>query len=158
MSTIKEEDAIKRMASYCARGEQSKADAFEKLKRWGIDSKAIGGILEALETGGFIDDERFCRAFVNDKFRFSKWGRHKIAQALYLKKIPSEISQPYLDGIDEEEYLQTLRGLIKSKMKSVKAKDDRDLIAKLIRFGMSRGFEYEYIKRCLDELGLQLTS
>ena len=150
MSTIKEETAVRRIASYCAKSEQSRADAYEKLKKWGFDGKTIEGMLDALETGGFIDDERFCRSFVNDKFRFNKWGRLKIAQALALRKIPGEVYQPYLNDIDEDEYLATLKKLIDMKKRSVHGKNEYDKTAKLIRFAASRGFEMRYIKQCLD--------
>ena len=152
MSTITEEAAVKRMASYCAKSEHSRADVYEKLKRWGFDGKVIDKILEALETGGFIDNERFCRSFVNDKFRFNKWGRLKIGQALALHKIPSSIANRYLNEIDEEEYMDVLRKLINTKKRSVQGKDERDKEAKLIRFAASRGFEIRYIKQCLGTL------
>ncbi len=72
------------------RSEHSRADAYEILKKWGFDNKMIEGMLEALETGGFINDKRFSKSFISDKFRFNKWGRLKIAQALALRKIPAE--------------------------------------------------------------------
>lgn len=152
MSTITEEAAVRRIASYCAKSEHSRADAYEKLKKWGFDSKVVEGMLKALETGGFIDDERFCRSFVNDKFRFNKWGRLKIGQALALRKIPSDIAQRYLNEIDEEEYVNVLQKLINTKKRSVQGKNERDKEAKLIRFAASRGFEMRYIKRCLGGL------
>ena len=149
MNTITEEAAIKRMAGNCAKSEHSRADAYEKFKRWGFSGKTINGMLDALEAGGFIDDERFCRSFVNDKFRFNKWGRLKIAQALALRKIPSDITQRYLNEIDEEEYLNILQKLIDTKKRSVQGKNEWDKEAKLIRFAASRGFEMRYIKQCL---------
>lgn len=150
MSTIKEETAVKRIASLCAKREHSRADAYDILKKWGFDGKVIKGMLAALETGGFIDDERFCRAYVNDKFKFSKWGRLKIAQGLYLKKIPTEIAQRYLKEIDDDDYVNVLKGLIESKKRSVSAKDKKDQDAKLMRFAASRGFEMRYILQCLQ--------
>ena len=110
----------------------------------------LGGILDRLESEKFIDDERFCRAFVNDKFRFAKWGKMKIAQGLYMKKIPSDVAWRYLNEIDEEEYLSILRDLLASKRKSIHAADDYELNGKLMRFAMSRGFELKDIKRCID--------
>lgn len=46
----------------------------------------INRIIDRLVVEKFIDEERYCRAFVNDKFRFAKWGKMKITQALYMKK------------------------------------------------------------------------
>ncbi len=108
---LTDEEALNRVASYCSTAEHCRAEINEKLQRWGIAYDTIARILDRLESEKFIDDERFCRAFVNDKFRFAKWGKMKIAQGLYMKKIPSDVAWRYLNEIDEEEYLSILRDL-----------------------------------------------
>ena len=79
---LTDEEALNRVASYCSTAEHCRAEINEKLQRWGIAYDTIARILDRLESEKFIDDERFCRAFVNDKFRFAKWGKMKIAQAI----------------------------------------------------------------------------
>ena len=105
---LTDEEALNRVASYCSTAEHCRAEINEKLQRWGIAYDTIARILDRLESEKFIDDERFCRAFVNDKFRFAKWGKMKIAQGLYMKKIPSDVAWRYLNEIDEEEYFLTI--------------------------------------------------
>ena len=151
MSTqLSDEEALNRVASYCSASEHCRAEITEKLQRWGIAYQTIASIVEKLEIEKFIDEERFCRAFVNDKFRFDKWGKMKIAQGLYMKKIPSDMAWRHLNGINEDEYLSILKGLLTAKRKSVHAKDDYELRVKLMRFAMSRGFEMKDISRCID--------
>lgn len=145
---LTDEEALNRVASYCSAAEHCRAEVNEKLQRWGIAYETIARILERLETEKYIDDERYCRAFVNDKFRFAKWGKMKIAQGLYMKKIPSDVAWRHLNEIDEEEYL--LRDLLASKRKSIHAKDDYELNGKLMRFAVSRGFELKDIRRCIE--------
>lgn len=147
---ITEENALCKIAAYCSSAERCKADVQERLQRWGLPYDGVRRILDYLVKERFLDDERYCRAFVNDKFRFSKWGKQKIAQGLYMKKIPSEMAWRHLSALDESDYLEVLRSLITSKRKSISAKDDYDLNQKLIRFALSRGFEFKDIKRCLD--------
>lgn len=147
---LTDEEALSRVASYCSTAEHCRAEISEKLQRWGIAYETIIRILNQLETERYIDEERFCHAFVNDKFRFCKWGKMKIAEGLYMKKIPKDVSWRCLNGIDEEEYLSILRDLLASKRKSINAKDDYELNGKLMRFAMSRGFELKDIKRCID--------
>ena len=48
------------------------------------DEFILARVIAALVKGCFVDDERFARAFANDKVRYNKWGRHKIDQALCL--------------------------------------------------------------------------
>lgn len=147
---LTDEEALNRVASYCSAAEHCRAEINEKLQRWGIAYDTISRILDQLEAEKYIDEERYCRAFVKDKFRFSKWGKMKIAQELYMKKVPSDVAWRYLNEIDEEEYLAILNGLLASKRKSVHAKDDFELNGKLMRFAMSRGFEMKDIKRCIE--------
>ena len=99
----------------------------------------------------YIDEERYARAFVKDKILYSKWGRRKIAQALWMKHIDEHIQQQVLDDVDDEEYLRVLRPLIRSKQRSTRAESTYELNTKLIRFGMSRGFSVDLIKRCLQD-------
>ena len=76
-------------------------------------------------------------------------GRIKIMQAFRLKNIPDTCCREALTEIEEEEYLCVLRKLLQSKARSVKAASDYERNGKLIRFGLSRGFEMNAITRCL---------
>ncbi|WP_294593121.1 regulatory protein RecX [uncultured Bacteroides sp.] len=150
MIEITETEALNRVAAYCSTAEHCRAEIAEKLQRWGIAYDAIERILDRLEQDKYIDEERFCRAFINDKYRFAKWGKVKIKQALQLKKIPSVTYHSFLNEIDEEEYLSILRDLLNSKRKSVRAENEYELNGKLMRFAFSRGFEMKDIRRCID--------
>ena len=146
---LTDEEALNRVASYCSTAEHCRAEINEKLQRWGIAYDTIARILDRLESEKFIDDERFCRAFVNDKFRFAKWGKIKIGQALQLKKIPQSVFYRYLNEIDEDEYLAILDNLLAVKRKSVHAENEYELNNKLVRFALSRGFEMKDIRHCI---------
>ena len=98
----------------------------------------------------YVDDERYARAFVKDKVRYNKWGRRKVEQALWQKHIDEDISQQALDEVDDEEYLNVLRPLLKQKIKSIKAENDYERNQKLVRFALGRGFTFDIIKQCLD--------
>ena len=84
-----------------------------------------------------------------DKYRFAKWGKIKIGQALQLKKIPQRVFFPYLNEIDEDEYLAILNNLLMTKRKSVHAENEFELTNKLVRFALSRGFEMKDIRHCI---------
>jgi regulatory protein len=99
---------------------------------------------------GFIDEERYCRAFVKDKVVYNKWGRRKVEQALWAKRIPQEIIREALDEVDQENYVDTLRQLLKNKSRSVKASSEYERTQKLIRFAAGRGFTMDVIRQCLN--------
>lgn len=145
-----EVEALNKITGYCSAGEHCRSEVVEKMQRWGLPYETVNRIVEHLVEEKFIDEERYCKAFINDKYRFDKWGKIKIAQALQLKKIPSSLYWIYLNNIDKEEYLSILNKLLQSKRKSVHAETEFERNGKLIRFALSRGFEMDDIRQCLD--------
>lgn len=146
------EEALHRTAALCSTGEQCIFDIREKLLRWGIASDDIKQIIEKLIQGKFIDEDRYCKSFVNDKLRFYKWGKIKIIYALRQKGISSQNIDNAINCIDEEKYLETLQEIILSKRKSIKNDTPENVKAKLFRFAASRGFEPECINLCLKTI------
>ena len=125
------------------------------MEKWEIDPAAQERILDYLHREKYVDDERFTRFFSRDKIRYNKWGRRKVEQALWMKRIPREISTPILDELEEEMYVDVLRPLLQQKRKSVKAKSDYELRMKLIRFALQRGFTMDIIQQCLNTDGCE---
>lgn len=150
MKELTEGEALHKAAAYCTATERCKYEVTEKMNAWGVDIETQERIIKRLVEEKFIDEERFCRFFVNDKFRFNKWGKIKINQALYQKRIPSQICNKYLDEIDEEEYIDILRSLLSAKKRSTKAPDEYQLNIKLMRFAASRGFEQNVVRKCIQ--------
>ena len=150
MTNITETEALNKVAAYCSAAEHCRAEISEKLHRWGLPYAAINRILKRLVAEKYIDEERFCRAFVNDKYRFAKWGKVKIAQALQLKKVPYNTCRQFLNEIDEEEYLSILDRLLTAKSKSIHAENEYELNGKLKRVALSRGFEMKDIRHCIQ--------
>ena len=97
------------------------------------------------------DDERYTRAFVNDKMTYNQWGRRKIEQALYQKGVSKDVSNRVLDEVPDEDYIAILRPLIHRKWKTVTGRNDYERSMKLIRYAMGRGFDIEQIKQCIDQ-------
>jgi regulatory protein len=122
----------------------------DKMKRWELDEMVQNRVIDRLTEERYIDNERYARAFVKDKIRYNKWGRRKVQQALWMKRIDTDIQQRVLDEIDEKEYLDVLRPLLKQKRKSIKAGNDYELNQKLVRFALSRGFTFDIIRQCLN--------
>lgn len=145
-----EQEAFLQLAALCAQAEHCGQEMRDKLKRWGFDESVQNRIIERLVRERYIDNERYARAFVKDKIRYNKWGRRKVQQALWLKRIDKDIQQRVLDEIDNQEYLNVLRPLLKQKRKTVRAESDYELNQKLVRFALGRGFTFDIIRQCLD--------
>ena len=145
-----EQEAYLQLAALCAQAEHCEQEMRDKMKRWEVDETVQNRIIDRLTKERFIDNERYARAFVKDKIRYNKWGRRKVQQALWMKRIDNDIQQRVLDEIDEKEYLDVLRPLLKQKRKSIKAGNDYELNQKLVRFALSRGFTFDIIRQCLN--------
>ena len=145
-----EQEAYLQLAALCAQAEHCQQEMRDKMKRWEIDEIVQNRIVARLVKERYIDDERNARAFVKDKIRYNKWGRRKVQQALWQKRIDNDIQQRVLDEIDEKDYLDVLCPLLKQKRKTIKAQSDYELNQKLMRFALSRGFTLDIIRQCID--------
>lgn len=90
------------------------------MNNGGADNGIKERVIEHLIKEKYIDQQRYCAAFVRDKYRFNQWGRMKIVQALRLKKIPANMISLGLEAIDESEYLSILSGLSSRKREASK--------------------------------------
>ena len=145
-----EQEAFLQLASLCANAEHCQHEMLEKMRKWELTEAVQARVMARLVKERYIDDERYARAFVKDKIRYNKWGRRKVQQALWLKRIDDDVQQTVLDEISDEEYLKVLKPLLKQKTKSIKAESDYERNQKLVRFALSRGFTFDIIRQCLD--------
>ena len=145
-----EQEAFLQLAALCANAEHCQHEMLEKMRRWELSEAVQARVMARLVKERYVDDERYARAFVKDKIRYNKWGRRKVQQALWLKRIDDAIQQTVLDEISDEEYLKVLKPLLKQKSKSIRAESDYERNQKLVRFALGRGFTFDIIRQCLD--------
>lgn len=135
---------------YCSGAEHCCHEVRAMLERHGADSADIDNIIGYLIKEGFIDESRYARAFVHDKVRFAKWGRVKIAQALWQKRIPQDITDAALESIEDDEYLAALKDVVKAKFRTVKGATEYERKMKTMRSVCSRGYEPALVRKLLD--------
>ena len=88
---ILEPQALKKLADLCAKGEHCSGEMLEKMRKWGLSEDVQARIMEKLITLHYVDDSRYTESFVHDKIRYNKWGRRKIEQALWMKKVDNAV-------------------------------------------------------------------
>lgn len=146
------EQMLFKASAYCATAEHCEADVRTKLQTWACAPEHIDKIIDYLKQENFLNEQRYCNAFVRDKFRFNQWGKTKIAMMLRTKNIAEETIAEALEQIDDETYQQTVTTLLQTKLKGLKYRDEYDRKAKLIRFAQGRGFEYGIIAAAIEQL------
>jgi regulatory protein len=144
--------ALNKAMALCSRQEYCCEDIRNKLLQWGVEENDANKIIGLLLKENFLNEERYASAFVRDKFKYNKWGKVKITAHLRAKKLPSDIITSALDSIDKEQYINMLKELIQSHRRSVKSKNQYDLKAKLLRYGLSKGFESSLLYEILNDL------
>lgn len=147
---ITEAQALKKLGDLCAKAEHCSGEIMEKMYKMGLPEDAKTRIMEKLTKYSYVDDERFTNAYVYDKIRYNKWGRRKIEQALWAKRIDNKIANLVLDAVPDEEYLSVLRPLLKSKYPTINAETDYERSVKLIKYALGKGFTFDLIKQCID--------
>lgn len=142
--------AYAKMAQLCSRSEQCSADVRKKIVAYDLVSDVVDEIIEKLKAEKFLDDRRYIKAYVSDKFRFNKWGKIKLRYYLKAKGLPETMIEAELDEIDEGKYREVLVKTMKDKAKTIKKKDKFDKMGPVIRFAQNRGFEPELIHRYMN--------
>ena len=137
--------SLSKAMALCSRREYCPEDIRLKLESWGVSEDDAGRVIGILIKENFLNENRYAEAFVKDKFNYNKWGKVKIAAHLKMKQIPTGIVRSALGSIDDELYRRTLGDLIVSHRRSVKSKNQYDLKGKLLRYGLSKGFESQLL-------------
>lgn len=125
---------------YCARSEHCLADVKRKLYEWQAPAEFFDFIEQNLYANDFLNDARFCHAYVHDKVEYQSWGRLKIQAGLRALDLPEKDIREAIDNIDNAVYTKNLRALI--------AQRKGDSEDKRLRFLLQRGFTYDEIMRC----------
>jgi regulatory protein len=142
--------AIIKAQMSCAYQERCQQEMRDKLYEWGLFSNDIENIIANLISDGYLNEERFAKAFAGGKFRIKKWGRIRIKLELKKRKISDYCIRKAMQEIDEEDYLKTLSEILAKKLKEQKGKEYIRQY-KAAQYALSRGYEndlvWELLKR-----------
>lgn len=151
MKPFDEHSALLWATTRCAQRECCRQDIRKKWMDGGLDEDTCECLLDRLEDEGFIDEERYARAFIHDKLEYDHWGRIKMTQALRLKGIQrNTIDEAMAKMIDDDHYREVLRHILRQKISTLpfdtcNREDAYKALQKLVRFAASRGFEPDLI-------------
>ena len=139
------DEALAALMHLCARAEKSEGDARRLMRGWGLAERDAEGVLAKLVRDRFIDDARYAGAFVREKLRLSGWGEYKIRTALQRKRIDRALIDAALAEADRSGMDERLRRQLERKARTAKYSTQYELKTKLIRYGLSLGYDYETV-------------
>lgn len=146
------EQALAALMRLCARAEKSEGDARRLMRGWGVADADAERVLERLVRERFIDDGRYAEAFVREKLRLSGWGEYKIRTALARKGIARERIDAALAQADRSQMADRLLEQLRRKARSARYATPYELKTKLIRFGLSLGYDFEAVTQAAAAL------
>lgn len=146
------EEAYLRISRYCAYQERSHKEVRNKLFSYGLFPSQVEELITRLITDGFLNEERFAKAFSGGKFRMQKWGRIKISRALEAHGVSSRCIQRGLKELEGPAYTKTLRSLLSKKLSAQKEPNVFKARQKAATYAIGKGYEPELVWELLRDL------
>ena len=145
-------EALSKILRYCAYQERSHREVKNKLFQYGLQASDVDEILSHLITEGFLNEERYAKAFAGGKFRIMKWGKIKIQRELETVGVsPRNINCGLLE-INASDYSKTICDLIKRKTGQVSEENLFKKKNRVARFVIGKGFEPELVWNAVNDL------
>ena len=142
---------LDRLQAQCSKREYCSSDIFRKaMKAFDGDQEQAGKVLQSLQDDKFVDDLRYASAFAREKSRLAGWGPAKITYTLVGKGIPRTIVTEALGEVDQNEAARRMRSVLETKLKTLVG--DPQIKFKLLKFGLTRGYEYDQVAPVVDGL------
>lgn len=152
---IKARDSAIRYIGYRMRSEW---EVVNKLRLSGYDGGTISKVIELIKSHGYIDDIKYCLAFINEKMKLNGFGKIRIAHELQKRGVSKEnIEKAYLSFAEslEENSGTSLKDIELEKASEALRKKYGDSIRepeqrkKAYDFLARRGFPSSVIHQCL---------
>jgi regulatory protein len=145
-------EAFAKATDLCSRSEKCSYDLEQKCREWQLSGEETVKLVAYLRQEKFIDHQRYATSFVNDKFRFNKWGKIKLAYVLRQKQIEEKYLKEALAQLPEDAYHQVLLDLLSAKAKTLKSLDAYTRRGKLLAFAQSHGFEVDLALSIIERI------
>ena len=131
---------------FCAYRERAEYEVHQRAVQLGMLPAQIKSAMATLKEEGFLNQERFLRAYVHDKRTFQGWGPYKIQAHLRHYQIPNADIQQALDEVSPEFWMTSLQKLVHQKTSL--PPEDWDVVQrqKMFRWLYGRGFSSDQIQ------------
>ena len=97
------DEARQKIMTYCVMQERCHFEVEEKLKSWSIPYSISIDLISHLIEYNFLNEERFARSFARGKFQLKRWGKFKIRQKLFEKRVSKPCIKLGLTEISDED-------------------------------------------------------
>lgn len=129
---------------------KTKKDVYDYLIRKGFTDEETSEVCDYIEKVGLVDDDLYVKFFVEDSFRIKNKGAKKIVYELKQRGIDDDKINEAIEEASDMQY-DALKEAYERKLEATKSETDQyKRKNKIIRFLISRGFDYSDIKDIVD--------
>ena len=140
-------DYLRRLCSareYCVGDIRDKA--LKRLESEQDVQRAVASLID----DGYLCQQRYADAFARDKASIAGWGPVKIRFTLKAKGVDDATISSALAQIDRTRSEEKMRRVIEAKFKTLAT--DPQVKIKLLKFALSRGYQYDSVSGIIDAL------
>lgn len=138
--------------SVLSRGSKSEKELKLKLSDKGYDDESINTAIEKLKANKYINDDDYCKKFINDKINISKYGKRRIKEALINKGIDRELIEKNISYVSQDDETKIAYALAEKKLKSLTDAEPIKKKMKISSFLLNKGFDYEIVNKISSKL------
>ncbi|WDT68116.1 regulatory protein RecX [Cloacibacterium sp. TD35] len=139
------EEIKQKLVNYCVYQDRCHAEVEQKMKEFLLIPEAKEELILFLIKENYLNEERFARSYTRGKFYIKKWGKNKIKQNLRVKGITDKLINISFQEINPKDYYDVIQNFIEKQMPTYKGMKEYQKKQKMIKFLISKGYEYDEI-------------
>lgn len=137
--------------SFLAYKQRSKKELVKKLKLKKISEGSIEKITELLENQKYLNDEIYAGNYLEDKLNSRPIGKNLAKLKLSEKGIDKEVIESTLNKMyNEDKEMEYAEKVLEKYAKKVKYKDAADKKNKCYKYLISKGFDFDTVRKVLS--------
>lgn len=148
--------AREKIRGYCAYQERYQREVMQKLLSYGLLPYIADEILMELIQDGFLNEERYAKAFARGKVNIKGWGKKKIEIELKMRGISAPCINKAMAEIDGDNYSAKLLALAQKKWDILKAGRSDIRRQKVVKYLLVKGYSYAEIDEAIMKIEMVL--
>lgn len=134
---------------------RTKKEVKKYLEKFNYSKESIEETLKKLEKEGYLKEEEYIKAFLNDSFRFSNDGPLKLKKKLIELGLDENKINAGLEEMEEKEWLVKLENLYQKKSKSKHTDGLQKWKQKCEQYFYNLGYRKEWIETIANKMNWQ---
>lgn len=149
--TMDYDKCLSRLQRLCSKAEYCRSQMYTKaLRDLEGDADAAKRVVDSLVADRYVDDARYASAFAREKASIQGWGPVKIRFQLRSKGISDADIASGMSEIEEPKAARKLESVLAAKYRTLQG--DPQCKLKLLKFALSRGYEYGDVAAAVDSV------